>query len=236
MVIIGVIAAITVPSLINKYHDQQLTTQFKKAFSSMSNAINKTNAIDFSGQADCYYGNDGLSTNIQDCRNFYKTLEKNLNISRICRGQAKSKGCVPTYSSYPTNSGCTGFSQADINGANTVYVLSDGQIIIPYANITHPIFLIDINGFQGPNKYGYDLFAFSISKIVLVPIPEIRMVSTLSLPVNTFKPLPRRKSILPSSLLALIFFSPCFKAPLLMSDTIIESRILSLISSISNKA
>ena len=131
------------------------------------NAINKTNVIDFNGQAACYYGLDGLSDDHSDCTSFFNQLTKNLNIQKTCKGHAKADGCVPTYSSYPTSSGCTGYSESRINETDYAYVLSDGQIIITYMSMNSEngaLFLIDINGFKGPNKYGYDLFSFDIRK------------------------------------------------------------------------
>ena len=158
IVIIGVIAAITVPILINKYNDQKLISQFKKSYSSLLNTINRTNMIDFGGQADCYYSD--IESKNNQCSSFFQTLAKNMNVTKTCKGNAKADGCVPTYSTY---GGCGGFAEDLINNTITVYLLSDGQIIIPYG-YNMPLFVVDINGFKGPNKYGYDLFGFEIQE------------------------------------------------------------------------
>ena len=57
--------------------------------------------------------------------------------------------------------GCKNFKKNAILNDRTVYVLSDGTIIILYSE--YPFLLaVDINGQKGPNKWGHDLFAFLI--------------------------------------------------------------------------
>lgn len=43
------------------------------------------------------------------------------------------------------------------------YVLADGTIILLSGWTGMRIFAIDVNGKKAPNKWGYDIFAFSIS-------------------------------------------------------------------------
>jgi len=163
LVIIGVVAALTIPTAINKYKEQEYKSQFKKAYSTITQAINKTNTLDFYGYTRCYYGPQGGGPVQNDCRSFYTALAKNLQTSKICANNSLSGGCVPVYKAYhPT---CVGYSENYINNINPAYVLSDGQIIIPYAGDT-PLLLIDINGLKGPNAFGKDLFGFIIRKDV----------------------------------------------------------------------
>jgi len=170
LVIIGVIAAMTIPTLINKTQDQELKSQFSKAYSTVAQALTKTVINDFYGYAACTYYKDVSTDAIDygrtataDCTTFFNVFAKNLSIQKLCDGNAKSGGCIPTYQSYNNASGCGGYNQSNMNSANPAYVLSNGQIIIPYkSSFLHPLFLIDINGQKGPNAYGKDLFGFKI--------------------------------------------------------------------------
>jgi len=164
LVIIGIVAALTIPTAINKYKEEELKSQFKKAYSTLSQAVNKTFLNDFYGYADCYMGGS-----YNDCKKFYDAMAKNLNVSKICRGNALSKGCLPVFQKYTNEDGnCDGWSENRINNHAHVYVLSDGTIIIPYwfsnAGGAMQSFLVDINGQKAPNAYGKDLFGFSLLK------------------------------------------------------------------------
>lgn len=165
LVIIGIIAGITIIILNSEYNEELLKTQFKTGYSILTQAIRKTVMYEYSGSLPCYYNSPGLSDTWGDCKPFYKALAKNLNIIKICNKNAKEDGCVPNYKiDISADSNCEGFSTDHINNECIVYVLANGQILITYSSYTGPLFLFDINGFRGPNKGGYDLFAFDIMR------------------------------------------------------------------------
>jgi len=118
LVIIGVIAAFTIPTLINKTNEQERKSQFKKAYSTLSQALYKTVMNDFYGYVRCSYymtnvntrSMDYTKTQSADCSTFYDKFSNNLSVQKVCRGNSKSDGCIPTYVSYSVSSGCTGFS------------------------------------------------------------------------------------------------------------------------------
>jgi len=163
LVIIGIVAALTIPTAINKYKDQELKTQFRQAYSTILQAMYKTEMNDFAGFVPCFYG-DGrlLGQNYWDCGSFFNSLAKNLQVHKICRGNAKADGCIPTYT-HPAAYGCAGFTVSAIETGSTVYVLNNGQILICYGTCG-PLFLFDINGQKGPNIWGKDLFDFMIQR------------------------------------------------------------------------
>ena len=165
LVIIGVIAALTIPTAINNTKDQELKSQFAKAYSTISQALYKTEMNDFYGYARCYYPSNGEAV-CDECAKFYSAFEKNLSVQKVCKGNSKADGCIPDYQTYHTATGCKGWGQSNMNNQNYSYVLSNGQIIIAYHNSSFlvPGFLVDINGHKGPNAYGKDLFAFRIKK------------------------------------------------------------------------
>lgn len=165
--IIGVVAAMTLPTVINKTEKIILKNQFKKAYSVYSQALLKT-AVDYDGMPNCYYqaNADGVPSGVgQDksgCFEFYNKFANNMKIIKKCEGNALDGGCIPKYSAFSGNAGCEGFSETAFNQTNTVYVIADGTIMIPYANKRMPIFAFDINGKKGPNIPGQDLFSLNI--------------------------------------------------------------------------
>ena len=164
LVIIGVVAAMTIPTAINKYKDQELKSQFAKAYSTISQTIQKTEMIDYYGYAKCFY-NDSVSGQVNsDCYNFFRTaFSKNLQVQKVCASNALLNGCIPEYKVYSTNSGTDGFSKSNIENNTPAYVLSNGIIIIPYRWFL-PLFMVDINGHKGPNAYGKDCFIFLLKR------------------------------------------------------------------------
>jgi prepilin-type N-terminal cleavage/methylation domain-containing protein len=163
LVIIGVVAALTIPTAINKYREQTLKSQFAKAYSTLSQALNKTVMYDFSGYMRCYYLSPYNDLSVTDCVNFYKAFSKNLNVQKTCKGNSFSNGCIPNYQDYQMGSACSGYSKDRMKTEHSAFVLSDGQIISVLSQGGFwPIMMIDINGHKGPNAYGKDLFVLAI--------------------------------------------------------------------------
>lgn len=107
--IIGVIAAMTLPSVINKAEKMILKNQFKKTYSTFSQALLKSEA-DYGAKPACYYlasSNSSISGLISsqyldvEC-NVLKTLFlKNLNVIATCEDNAYPT-CIPKYKGFDT--------------------------------------------------------------------------------------------------------------------------------------
>ena len=213
--IIGIIAAITLPSLIGHYKQKVLQEQFKTAYSLLQQAYLKIQA-DWGYTPNCYYWdknpygaskcierNDrgdcikstlingdklpqNFNGNMEECRMFYKALEKTLQVINKCENKAYEKGCIPEYEGIDTvklannpdmseynviveTSGCRNFRQDKILNNIPAYVFKNGMIMIPYSAGT-PLFLLDINGKKGPNKWGHDIFIFRVSGNTNIPL------------------------------------------------------------------
>lgn len=167
LVIIGVIAALTIPTAINNTKEQELKSQFAKAYSTIVQAQYKTVMNDFGGYVKCYDAMENLGTGSStsysaECSSFIQSLEKNLQVQKICRGNSKSDGCVPEYPEFTAAYYCSGATFNSLNNSNYAYVLASGQIIS--LSVSDSSFLMDINGHKGPNAYGKDLFAFSFAR------------------------------------------------------------------------
>ena len=136
--IIGVVAALTLPTLIQNHQKQVYVTQLKKAYSTLGNAFNKM-AVD-EDVVDWKQTNCGSSLSTATCM---EALTKQMNI-------VKKKD----------NSSCSTAWSGDF--CDEAFLTNDGTLFLfPCANVAQ--LLVDVNGVQkSPNKYGRDRFAFYI--------------------------------------------------------------------------
>lgn len=179
--IVGIVAAITLPVVFRECQKFVLRIQFKKTYSTLSQALQKAQA-DLGYIPQCYYvtskigSTSGLKNNgsKEECLALSRSFLNALNISQICNPPAYPN-CIPKYKGFDTmeydrnpnaepSTGLSGFWQNNILYRNQAYALTDGSIIISYygrySNYFPRLFAVDINGKKGPNKWGYDLFAF----------------------------------------------------------------------------
>lgn len=179
--IIGVVAALTMPSLINKYQEMALKQQFKKVYNTISNAQLKAYSENDNNPYSCYYGIPDEFNG--ECPQFYDALKSSLNVVKVCDDNALANGCISKYMkginlvNRENNpdlsdedadmriSGCLGFFDNYIKNVNPTWVLADGTIIGFYPNLLGKIFWVDINGQKKPNKWGYDIFAFHFREV-----------------------------------------------------------------------
>ncbi len=179
--IIGIVAAMTIPTLMSKIQWIVLKQQYKEAYSTMNQALRLLYEKNDTFQ-NCYYIENG-NKHIQgpqeksECAALYEDLKTVLKISHICENNAYKNGCIPEYKgiekvytdinpdSEYTSTGCNGFKTSNILNSNPAWVLTNGTIIGFYQPTNDPftkIFFMDINGNKKPNKWGYDIFAFMI--------------------------------------------------------------------------
>ena len=168
--IIGVVAAMTLPSLIQNYQKKALATQTQKFYSTMSQAV-KQYMADYGVDdlrntplaSDNYDEEWGSPEAIASIRDF---ATKYLKVVKECNSDDEDdNNCfAPVYrlwdNSIPDDENTWNFTT--ITGWNARdYVLADGSVIrIKYYG---PIDLfVDVNGKKGPNRVGYDLWSMSI--------------------------------------------------------------------------
>ncbi len=186
LAIIGIVAALTIPTVVRNYQKQELKVQFKKAYATISQTVAKTYA-DLGYQAGCYAYMDSLGTahfSNSECTGvFWPQFFKNLKVIKYCASNSFINGCVPEYlgrdgiyqkrqtaqegdPDYDPNYGmnaikdCAAWTSAKFKGVPS-YVIADG-LIFSFAynwSTVDPVFAVDINGKKPPNKLGYDVFA-----------------------------------------------------------------------------
>ncbi len=183
--IIGVVAAITMPTLIANHKKQVAITQLKKAYSEMSQAI-KLSEIDNSETKSWNY-----KLNAKD---FYEIYLKN-----YLKSTKEVK--YNTYNVKYTNLNNSACSESWCTDANGYYImLANGTIIgvCNYINGSDPHYksiIIDINGKKGPNKIGIDYFIYTIQERGFLPYG----IGFYNLGENAFGNNPDRNKIAASS-------------------------------------
>lgn len=146
--IIGVVAAMTMPSLVANYEKKRTATAVKKAYSELSQAL-KLAEVDY---GDMEYWDYPDGTDIEENKAFV-----NRYITPYYKGVTMLQdGSVP---------GGTTISTTGIN-----FISSNGTIFSGKPNNSKAFFvLVDINGFKRPNKMGTDIFYFATSTGKLMP-------------------------------------------------------------------
>ena len=168
LLIIGIVAILTIPQLINSTNMQELKTSFKKEFSAIAGA---TNAIiqDNGGVASGAFG----TTNLE----FLTALATKMNFTQTCNsgvGVCWHPANVIKFYDGNTDSGdySGNCSARSIDGAlwSLQLVTSDcsNSPSSPYGGRCAAI-TVDVNGFKGPNMYGVDIFRAEITQIGASP-------------------------------------------------------------------
>lgn len=160
--IIGVVAAMTIPTLIQEHQKRALATATKKFYSTMSQAVRTYMAeegvddLRNTPLARDNYDDSASPEAISSIRNF---VTKYLKVVKECDYDAND--CFAE--EYKNFDGSDSNFTTESNWIRRRdYVLSDGSIMrIGYS--TSPIELfVDVNGKKGPNRVGYDLWSMSI--------------------------------------------------------------------------
>lgn len=154
LAIIGVVAALTVPTVIRNYQERQTISALKKAYAQLSQAFNMATIE-----------NGAISTwSLENCDTVLDIMQPYLKITKKC---AKGSGCISD--SYKAlngkdttalNSHCRG-RLAD--GTSFTIYTHDGIKNCETNNYCGEIG-IDLNGNKAPNQIGKDFFLFFITK------------------------------------------------------------------------
>lgn len=174
LAIIGIVAAMTIPTLLNNTSDKQTVSALKKSYSTLSQAFNL--AVQENGTPD----NWNIWDDNEGSMPALKKLVPYLNITKDCTNG--ETGCFPQ-SKYKNLGIGEEPDSFDEDGRPKIQ-LSDGTLIEAYvedgqcsSNIGSTLqlqnmcgrYIVDINGFKSPNQWGKDLFWFWLTKGGIVP-------------------------------------------------------------------
>ena len=174
--IIGVVAAMTMPSLIASHKEKETVSKLKKVYSTLSNAFLL---------ADEKYGTPDNWELIEydspeGANNLLSKLAEFMNVAKYCGNAA---GCN-TDVQYKYLNGSKYNYDLDSNTTYAKLILADGTMLA--VNIREPdckqerghtavlknvcgTFSVDINGPKPPNQIGRDRFGFILSKYGIIP-------------------------------------------------------------------
>ena len=162
--IIGVVAAMTLPTLINNAQNKQLEVAFRKSYSALSQIAQRVALEDYGGQIpdDALYESLGYYAKYLNGKRCTGTAENG------CPANEGTNYCNFMYKTYKDFSGKV--SALCLGNDYVVNVVSGSTFYFDYAGEVEDIYgkqfvVIDVNGWQKrPNRSGYDLFLFSISR------------------------------------------------------------------------
>jgi len=174
--IIGIVAALTMPSLIQKHKEKVTVVKLKKIYSVMSQAYLKAQQEHGTPED---WGIVETTMSGQSSAIITDILVQYLNVSKYC---GRSKGCW--YDSFTMNLGGTLNTNFNTHTDYSKILLADGTAIALYgfsvcANNYYGLgllndvcakFVTDINGPSPPNTYGKDVFWFYLTNNGIVPM------------------------------------------------------------------
>lgn len=187
LTLIGVIAALTVPAVMQDTETRTNAVLLRKAMAKLDTVVEMAQSESTFQPFNCYYdrtSGNTKSTNggvFSNCALFRNYLINNLKTIKTC---PPNGDCLPDYngidtaygSSNPKSDdetqeqyderiaenleGCENFSKASLNSL-PAFVTNDGMIFINYSDES-PIYAVDVNGKKGPNRFGHDVFFFTL--------------------------------------------------------------------------
>lgn len=163
--IIGVVAALTLPSLIQKYNEKVWITSYLRVYSILENAYKL--ALKDNGSIETI-GYEGYGNYL------YNIFKPYLGISsEFLENNGpwnKSINCLPD-TIYNINGSVTA-AQYGLNHGVPAVALKSGECIMFSGAFSHTLgytLWVDINGRKGPNTIGKDQFGFTLDKERLAP-------------------------------------------------------------------
>ena len=173
--IIGVVAAITLPTLIQKYREKQTVVAVKKAYSEFSQAYLMT-IQEYDSLTNLVDKNKSLKANALTT---YQEVTKHMKKVKTCDTDRNCMG-----ENYYSLNGVTNTDVGNMNNYNIqTGILADGTSFWILSNIrSNGVYngqiLVDVNGHKKPNRLGIDAFLFIVlenGKVVPngIDIPEL---------------------------------------------------------------
>ena len=173
--IIGVVAALTLPSLIENHKKQVIVSRLNKVYSTLGNAF--ITAKEHEGEVDSWNLVDYTQSSEYENNVLYYILPY-MKTLKICKNE---RGCFPdiSYGSIGTTSYGVNIDRRDYYSKA---ILNDGVLITALThrnNCTNEgspcaAIRVDVNGSNPPNILGIDLHTFLVFKDRIVPAGAVK--------------------------------------------------------------
>lgn len=190
LAIIGIVAAITIPSFFSRTNNKELVTGLQKAYSTLSQ-VSQLLAADSGGSLE-----DAITSNVSnryDHNGFANLFAKKMKVSIVCGiASAKATGCAPTQNYLDLSGNTTKLDNVSSASTFSQFLSSDGMTYSFGLNLDNTnglacnwnmstgtnalnnmcgLIYVDINGpNKGPRTVGRDLFMFAATKTGIVPM------------------------------------------------------------------
>ncbi len=159
LAIIGVVAALTIPAVVQNYKKTQTVTQLKKAYSALANTTNL--AIADNGPIVTWKlgPNSNLPQSSIDFADTY--LIPYLKVSKNCKGSTTGE-CAFSISTLSGSDATLDYRYARfyLNDGTFIGFVSDNFTTSAGNKMDIVRMYVDINGQKKPNQYGKDIFVF----------------------------------------------------------------------------
>ena len=154
--IVGIVAAMTLPSIIGSYQKKQTAMQLKKVYTILQQATQRAEA-DFESVEYWNFNTSPIAFSNLYIKPYYKIIQDYDNTTfpadyKIFCNSSNTKDCMG-YGAFRDSSR---------------FIITDGTLLAFHSYITQNsenggvTIIIDINGFKKPNRYGRDVFMFTI--------------------------------------------------------------------------
>lgn len=149
--IIGVVVSLTIPTILGKIQDEEYKTSYKKAYSAISQALQRASHDELTVPLTGEYGRYGAEENFAAMKNYFI-------ITKEC-SQAQN-GCWDIAGEHFRGDSYT--VPAFIDNSGMAWKLRKLDSMIGF-----PVVLVDTNGLKKPNKYGQDRFPFLFNQLAM---------------------------------------------------------------------
>lgn len=165
--IIGVVAALTMPSLIASHKEKATVARLKKVYSTLENAYMLARNENMDVQS--WFESDDVKTN---SKIFYEKLKPYLNVMKDCGVES---GCLTE--GYVKTLDGRNYNNYNLNTKEYRFILSDGTQVMIYlaksdfaASDSIGNIKVDIDGYRGSYTIGKDFFILRIEPQRIFPI------------------------------------------------------------------
>ena len=204
LTLIGAVAAMTIPTVGASVQQRARLAEFRTAYSKAELALRsiifdegrvpQCFTVPTSDQKTLYGLNTALAAGTVEpnspnaaCPVLTQEFTRSMGSIGSCLNNPKTEGCIPN--NYPS-ANCFDVTAAE------AYMLDNGMILFTHSNTDGVrLFALDVNGRKGPNKWGQDIFTFSVYESATTKTGGKVYVSDLKiLPPKTCLPRSNRTS------------------------------------------
>jgi len=157
--IIGMVASMTIPTLITDFQRRQFETKFAKTYSMIMNGFRLYLVDEYCTSSICSPIQDYYLEAVvdEDYTHIDNMFESTFKVIKTCRGSEQKNECLPE-KMYGIDGSNVDFD--DVLSPYTV-IFADGSSLSCLGSVYGALLLLmDTNGLAAPNTYGKDLFMF----------------------------------------------------------------------------